>query len=685
MTEQKATFAHLTSGQRVNLTKGAKMNDSKTSTHIALIALFLLLAFGRHSPADLIDPDPVRLLEAQQMALDISGQLRPPADLTEQIYNDLAAIRSSYPEFADITYRPHAVPDEIIVGLTQEAAEQFRNGQFHALDELNELYGPVTVGPLRGSDRHPYIILKFEQLYNTELLSAIYARAEGVRYAEPNHIIGDRSTIDADPPFYTFILAWGDCPAGCIYREFYHFKVEDGRVTIPDERYVDAIDGYDGNYGLTPEKPFATIQAAIDVAVDGDIIIVQPGLYDEDIYFLGKNITLTSVSPSDLNTVRKTIIGRAYPDEALIVFHGTEDANCTLRGFEINGSIVGFDWLTDPEGENHTHATISHCILENNGGHSGNVIFGCDGLISNCVVAGNNNHSMLQIDVPAIDQCRGVIRNCTVVYNYSTGIGIESFGSPAQLAIENCVVYGNAQNLVPQVYVVADSTVDITYSNIYGGLDGVEIIGGTVDWGPGNIDADPCFVEEGYWQFNGIPTFFEGDYRLLENSLCIDAGDPNYIPEPNETDLDGNPRISGDAVDMGAYEYIHPLVAQVHISPKTLNLSSKGKWITCRISLPQDYDVADIDPNGIFLEDEVEADRMWVDEDQQVIMSKFSRSALQQILSDLQTPTTVELLVSGQLNDATTFEGTDTIGVIDRPRKGKSTRAVTSLKPKKLK
>jgi hypothetical protein len=37
-------------------------------------------------------------------------------------------------------------------------------------------------------------------------------------------------------------------------------------------------------------------------------------------------------------------------------------------------------------------------------------------------------------------------------------------------------------------------------------------------------------------------------------SPCIDTGDPNYIAEPNETDLDGNPRIVNDIIDMGAYE-----------------------------------------------------------------------------------------------------------------------------------
>ncbi|MGB2809874.1 MAG: LamG-like jellyroll fold domain-containing protein, partial [Sedimentisphaerales bacterium] len=51
------------------------------------------------------------------------------------------------------------------------------------------------------------------------------------------------------------------------------------------------------------------------------------------------------------------------------------------------------------------------------------------------------------------------------------------------------------------------------------------------------------------------------DYHLLPGSPCINAGDPNYVAEPNETDLDGNPRIIGGRIDMGVYEFNHTPVA----------------------------------------------------------------------------------------------------------------------------
>jgi hypothetical protein len=54
--------------------------------------------------------------------------------------------------------------------------------------------------------------------------------------------------------------------------------------------YVNAISGDDNNDGLTLETAFATIQKGIDTAVDGKTIMVYPGIYQEEINFLGKRI-----------------------------------------------------------------------------------------------------------------------------------------------------------------------------------------------------------------------------------------------------------------------------------------------------------------------------------------------------------------------------------------------------------
>jgi len=53
---------------------------------------------------------------------------------------------------------------------------------------------------------------------------------------------------------------------------------------------------------------FASIQAAIDSSSDGDTIVVNPGLYPEDLYYNSRAITVTSLDPADPDIVAATII-----------------------------------------------------------------------------------------------------------------------------------------------------------------------------------------------------------------------------------------------------------------------------------------------------------------------------------------------------------------------------------------
>ncbi len=107
--------------------------------------------------------------------------------------------------------------------------------------------------------------------------------------------------------------------------------------------------------------------------------------------------------------------------------------------------------------------------------------------------------------------------------------------------------------------------------------------------------------------------------------------------------------------------------ANIDLDPDTLNLQSKGKWITGYIELPDGFDVADTDLSTIKLEGTVPAQSQPAeigDYDGDGIpdlMVKFDRLAVQALLQVGET----NIAVTGKLSDGTSFEGAATIRVID--------------------
>ncbi|MEN6370531.1 MAG: right-handed parallel beta-helix repeat-containing protein [Armatimonadota bacterium] len=171
-----------------------------------------------------------------------------------------------------------------------------------------------------------------------------------------------------------------------------------------------------------------------------------------------------------------------------------------VRGFSTTACIDGFTTRGSISCLSSTSPTISNNII------SANLdgIF-CDAystpIITNNTVTGSNSGIYCYLSSPAITN-NIVAFNTTGIYRYS--------GSPTLK--KNCV-YGNTTD--------------------YSGLSA----------GPADISANPLFRDRD-----------NGDYHLNSASPCINAGDDTAV-QSGWVDMDGEARITGSHVDIGADEY----------------------------------------------------------------------------------------------------------------------------------
>ena len=164
-------------------------------------------------------------------------------------------------------------------------------------------------------------------------------------------------------------------------------------------------------------------------------------------------------------------------------------------------------------------------------------------------------------------------------------------------------------------------------------------------------------VDNGYGQSGYGLVSLPEDLTWVLYVKILDTTDPT----PHRGDADG--------YDLDAVGAFYPSTyALIDIDPDTLNLKSKGKWITCYIQLPEGFNVEEIDVNTVRLEDNIPAE--WGDIQDGVLMVKFDRATVIEYIRDVLgvTEGEVTLTVTGRVA-GTLFIGTDTITVIQRGHK----------------
>ncbi len=268
--------------------------------------------------------------------------------------------------------------------------------------------------------------------------------------------------------------------------------------------YVDAGKGDDANGGASWGAAFASIQKAVDAASEGQTILVADGVYGP-VVSRGKAVTIRSKN------------GPA----ACFVDGGGKESCADLA----NATAVGITFRNGARGR---RAPGDGCAGVQNGSYEGCVITGNVGAgagsaagaraatLRNCLVYGNEFSGW---GGAAVAWC--TIANCTVANNKGNGIWDCA-------SVDNCIVWGNSSDVYISSGQVQSAPRHSCYSSArYNG--------------EGSIHADPSFADPA-----------KGDFRLAAGSPCIDAGDSSRATET--TDLEGNPRIVGVAVDIGCYE-----------------------------------------------------------------------------------------------------------------------------------
>ncbi|MBI1827805.1 MAG: FG-GAP repeat protein [Planctomycetes bacterium] len=371
---------------------------------------------------------------------------------------------------------------------------------------------------------------------------------------------------------------------------------------------------------LRVPSQYPTIKAAVTAAKNGDTVLIADGAYSGSgnyYVYVPKDVIIRSENGPFRTTIDLQSQGNAfgfdpgsgwytqrlegitfrngYNSQGGAVSCGqqakTRITNCVFNNNRASNRGGGAIWCWTG-----SRVTIDHCVMTNNAGYEkGGAIFneGGNTTIRNSVITGNFG------GFGGGGVCAGgsvMISDSLITDNLSyedgnVGGGGLAASDGSHVGIRNCTLSNNKSSAGGAVYATDDSTVDISNSILRGDRAPTPIVGIAVTarycdvqggWpGVGNFDADPLFF---------APQ--KSAFHLAHGSPCIDAGDPSYTIEPNETDIDDQARIFHGLIDIGADEY-QPYDCNNNGLDDALEISM-GQAADCnRNYIPDDCDLAD--------------------------------------------------------------------------------------------